>query len=323
MRRRDISKVLIGSAAGSSLLAVSSQAQAACVPACYPQTGAETAAGVTPLDYSYMELDLRRYYSGSGTYDAAMASAIAVCGATGGTIVLPRGTLNFSSSITLTSKVSVILQGQGGISAGGPPATSIQYTGTANVFINLDSSLCCAIRDCQITYSNPGFGGKKLIKAGNNGSGDCFMLCVERCLMGSNIGAGAIGIALDGAICFSARDCHFHFGNPAITGRESAGSNYSNVIKFYNCIWTRSRLVPVLFGGEAWLFSGCTFEQMESGAPNAFADVGSISRGMTFEGCWFGDSTASGIWIQYAGSGWYSLATTSARSADPTLLRLL
>src|ERR1044072_4319227 len=51
MDRRDISRVLLGSAAGAALLGERAAAQT-CVAPCYPRTPAEIAANVTPLNYA-------------------------------------------------------------------------------------------------------------------------------------------------------------------------------------------------------------------------------------------------------------------------------
>jgi hypothetical protein len=53
MLRRDISRILMGTAAGTALVSVTTPAQATCTSACYPQITAETSAGVTPVDLSY------------------------------------------------------------------------------------------------------------------------------------------------------------------------------------------------------------------------------------------------------------------------------
>ncbi|MBM0104343.1 hypothetical protein JM946_06280 [Steroidobacter sp. S1-65] len=60
MQRRDLSKILIASAAGSALLSAEAKAQT-CTPACYPRTQSEIDAMVVPTDLSYPPGDVRRY----------------------------------------------------------------------------------------------------------------------------------------------------------------------------------------------------------------------------------------------------------------------
>ena len=66
MRRRDISKALFATAAGSAVVAQRAEAQT-CTAPCYAQTAAEIAAGVTPTNYAYAPLNPFRYGAdGSG-----------------------------------------------------------------------------------------------------------------------------------------------------------------------------------------------------------------------------------------------------------------
>ena len=64
MQRRDLSKVLLGTAVGVVAMAKKANAQT-CVAPCYAQTAAESAAGVTPVNYAYspdhVGADVRRY----------------------------------------------------------------------------------------------------------------------------------------------------------------------------------------------------------------------------------------------------------------------
>jgi hypothetical protein len=75
MHRRDISKVLLGSVAGAALLSERANAQS-CTAPCYARTAAETAANVTPDDYSYPPGDIRRFgaVSGQDCHSAIQAS---------------------------------------------------------------------------------------------------------------------------------------------------------------------------------------------------------------------------------------------------------
>lgn len=60
MRRRDLSKALLASAAGATVVSQSAQAQT-CNQPCYPQTAAESSAGVTPTNTTYLPLNPFRY----------------------------------------------------------------------------------------------------------------------------------------------------------------------------------------------------------------------------------------------------------------------
>lgn len=60
MRRRDVPKILLASAAGASLPAERTNAQTCTLP-CYPRTAAEQAADVTPSDDTYPPGNVKRY----------------------------------------------------------------------------------------------------------------------------------------------------------------------------------------------------------------------------------------------------------------------
>ena len=74
MQRRDISKVLLATAAGYTGGAQEARAQS-CTAPCYAQTAAESAAGVTPVNTAYSPGDLLRYGTNTtpGTTDMTNA----------------------------------------------------------------------------------------------------------------------------------------------------------------------------------------------------------------------------------------------------------
>ena len=71
MRRRDISKALFATAAGSAVVSRRVDAQT-CTAPCFAQTGAERNAGVTPTNYSYLPGVVDRYAT-PGTTDMTAA----------------------------------------------------------------------------------------------------------------------------------------------------------------------------------------------------------------------------------------------------------
>ena len=77
MKRREIAKTLIASASASALIPDRVGAQANAAPH-YAQTPAEMAAGVTPIDFSFRELNILRYGAQVDSGDAAAAFKVAV-----------------------------------------------------------------------------------------------------------------------------------------------------------------------------------------------------------------------------------------------------
>jgi hypothetical protein len=81
MLRRDLSAAIFASAAGSAILSRQAEAQT-CTSPCYPQTAAEIAAGVTPVNFTYSCGVVDRYGTnttpGTTNMSAALQSAINV-----------------------------------------------------------------------------------------------------------------------------------------------------------------------------------------------------------------------------------------------------
>jgi len=291
----------------------------------YPRTAAEIAALVTPTNYAYPELNLLRYGAdptGAASSNAAMTSAIAVCGSTGGTIVAPPGVYLFTGNslvIDLTSKVGIIIQGTGSQTSGAQPAVRFNFSGTGTgVLISMNSAYGCALRGIQVRHTSALFTGT-YIKCTNTASSDPQYCGVYDCTFGDSAGAGTIHLDLDKCINFTAERCSFTRGNPSVTGRTA--STYSNVIRFRDCQWFTNPAVPVQNPGEAWLFEGCSFEPLTSTAPGAVlcTSVTIPVNGITFEGCWFGDaSSTAGTWIELQGGGLHFHGNTLTGNATGT-----
>ena len=82
----------------------------------YPRTTAEIAASITPNQYEYPELDVRRYYSGTGVHTTAIQAAVNVGAQIGATGYLPAamGEVTIDAPITITaSRSGLIGDGQG------------------------------------------------------------------------------------------------------------------------------------------------------------------------------------------------------------------
>lgn len=285
----------------------------ALTPLLNPQTPAEIAAGVTPTNFSYPPLDLRRYYSG-GTYDIALANAISVCGANGGTITLVGGSYSFANAINLQGANSVIIQGQSAMTGGAQPAVRFSYTGTGSgVWINMNDATGCQFRGIQFVHTSASFTGTYIqcnhltLDPAFNGLFDC--------TLGSSVG-GVTHLDLNKCVEFTCERVNFIYGNPSVSLAQASG--YSNVIRFRDCQWNNCITTPVQNNGpaQAITFESCTFENLlvntggASGGTSVGAAVLSVSStgqfaGLSFIGCWFGDitSTATCTWIDVYGNG--------------------
>jgi parallel beta-helix repeat protein len=105
MDRRNLSKALLASAAGSTLLVDSARAQT-CSPPCYAITSYENSAGVLPTDLEYTPhpYDVRRNGAlGNASTDDTFAFSQA--NAAAGSIFIPRGTYRIAANITISRNV--------------------------------------------------------------------------------------------------------------------------------------------------------------------------------------------------------------------------
>lgn len=271
------------------------------------QTSAEIAAGVTPVNLAYQPYDLRRYGAdptGAVASDAAMVSAIAVCGTAGGTIRAPNGVYKFANQINLNQKSNITIQGDGCTTGGALMATQFQYTGTGSgIWILMNSAVGCSFRGVQLVHTNAGFTGT-YIQCNNDGThGDPPFCGLYDCTVGSSAGGvGNLHLDLNKCICWTAERCNFIYGNPSVRGAQAGG--YAVAIKFRDCHFVTQYVAPIWDGGQAWSFTGCVFESLITGAPGALFSSSSsrIFNGIVIEGCWFGDAgTTAGTWLDIYG----------------------
>jgi hypothetical protein len=100
--------------------------------ALYPITDSEDAAGVTPTDYAYPPLDMRRYgfsiLASAATNTTALNNALAIAtSAGGGKIIMPVGIFPFNGTVTIPSNVELIGATMG---FGSYSSTVLNYTGS-------------------------------------------------------------------------------------------------------------------------------------------------------------------------------------------------
>jgi len=132
MDRRDISRFLLGSAAGTALINQGATAQTCAAP-CYSRTRSEVAAGVTPVDLSYEPGDIRRYGTNTTPGSTSMTTAIS-------------NALRVSASHRLVFQPETYLTGRQFIPSGAniymPPGCKLLDTGQLGInerFLNISS----------------------------------------------------------------------------------------------------------------------------------------------------------------------------------------
>lgn len=241
MRRRDISKALLATAAGSAVVARQADAQT-CTAPCYAQTAIESAAGVTPSNYAYPPGNVLRYGADStGTYDSTYAFQQATFSIYSGwaaptsgvlyTVTIPPGRYRFAGvntpygtpSVFVRGGMALIGSGMGGtyldLSAWGAVATNAIYLGWG--FISGTAT------------QDPGGQGPEF--------SECFVL-------GGPSGGGASVYA------------HFNGGEIHDVWFSSCGlAVYQAGFDIYDCIFDIG-LVAISKGSDTEAFiSGCTF----------------------------------------------------------------
>jgi parallel beta-helix repeat protein len=137
MQRRDISKVLVGSAVGSVLGAQQAVAQT-CTPPCFAMTAAESAAGATVLNSEYRPGDLRRYCAGNGTNESTKVNAALACNSL---VTVPAGfTVSTTGNHSLAAGQTLTGPGTLKLHSGSNPLVQVSVAGATIRSLKFDLS---------------------------------------------------------------------------------------------------------------------------------------------------------------------------------------
>jgi hypothetical protein len=121
----------------------------------YPQTAAETAAGVTPTDFAYPELHFRRYgiLGDDSDESAKIQGAIAVAAVNGGTLIAPKQTAtSYNLGTTgITIPADVILEGLA--------AEQVKFDYAGSGFAIDLSGATNGVKNCYVRTSHADAGG--------------------------------------------------------------------------------------------------------------------------------------------------------------------
>ncbi len=307
MDRRDISRVLLGTAAGAALLSQRAQAQT-CTAPCYAQTADESSAGVVPSDFSREPgpiADARRYgfssAASASTNTLALQAAIQSlppgnASIRGGTVQLPPG-LFALNDVVIPQYVRVCGAGRG--------ATTIQYAGSGACF-SLGSSAAtgvlkygCTVADLSVVLSN---GAGRAVQLVETVGAVVARLYLEGALV---VGRSNIGVAVDGGTAssfFNRIDdviCnHMHIGYKLLTsaGQRTSQNFFSNCTSFGDgTTYGLSRgLVVDPSEGDGTVWIGGNIENCHIGV---FPNIGALSVtmiGTRFEGNYLDITSGTG-----------------------------
>jgi hypothetical protein len=242
----------------------------------------------------------------SGVTDSAvLAAVIAALPSSGGRIELGAGNFYWLTGPSFKETRSVTLIGQGGLSAGDATSTTVTYLGAEARCVDARSTYGFVMEDLFLIYTNAAFTGI-LVDYQHSIVQDSAFGSIDRCqLQGSGVAGASMLVSLDKAIGMTLRECRFGKCVMAIRGRN--GATYSNAVSIERCYFNQtggngSTQAPIQDAGRAWTVKGCFFEPIASGAAGAYKAVSGTAAALTFDGCWFGDASGSGTWIDFAGS---------------------
>lgn len=272
----------------------------------WPQTAAELAAGVTPQKYYYEPYDLRRYGADPGgvsASDAALVSAIAVCGTTGGRIRAPAGTYTFSNQLSADYKIAIIIEGDAAITGGSLPATVFKYTGTTSPWMIWDSGKGIQFRNVYVTATSMVSG--TYARFNNDGThGDPSQCAFLDCVF-DDPGLTNTFLDLNKSIEWTLERVAFYGGLRAM--RLAASGGYLNSFSARGCNFGGSAQAPIQGSVTSGSFDKLTFEPLSNGTAGAFAGDGTTYFGLngSIRDVWCGDvsSTTPSTWLAIASTG--------------------
>lgn len=230
---------------------------------------------------------------------AAVTAAIASLPANGGTVFFPRGRYRLTG-INVDGKRSIRLVGEGGVSSGSGTGTALLYDGTASPFISAKNLTGFELRDLSVFYENASFTGTLVDLT------DSAHCSINQCMLaGAGQRSAAQLVLLNRA--YSCEIVNSVLLNAAIGIRgQLSSADFSNAITVSGCKFPLGAMTTagIAGAGQGWMISGCTFEPLHtSNAPGAFKQITGGVVGICFAGCWFGDSTANGTWVDFSGAG--------------------
>lgn len=239
---------------------------------------------------------------GDGVADdtAAIQETIDALPASGGTVLFPTGTYSYTT-LNLGGLHSVILRGNGGLSAGAPQASVLQCVAEgAGRGIDARSTFGLVIEDIALTYTKEGFTGSLVDLSHGEAASDSAYFHFNRCRIASSKTTATL-VNLDKAILGGFSHCAFGGGDVALLGQ--VGESYCNVIVVLQCTFINQKTAPIKNPGESWTVTGCGFEGLSDGETEGAILCEQAAEGLAVHGCWFGDTNDKGTWIDFHGFG--------------------
>jgi hypothetical protein len=326
MRRRDLTKTLLASAAGAG--AVSDARAESCAPPCFPRTNAETAAGVSPTLLIYTaspRIDPRRYGAvGDGKNDdtRALQTALNVAQAGNGRVLIPEDFRMLCGPLSLTVRGldaltnSLALEGTSMVGS-----RILAKPGLAAPLITLKSSNpATLLHPAQLIFENFSLHNLANTKL-PGGQGLSLQGLGWMRLSGIQILGFDSGLETINSLCIVVdQQCQFCSNNTGVSISRLGGPQgvqTANLISLSNCrIAANTRWGVDFSGGSQFVMRGCDVEQngtradASSGALVTRSDLSGnfgLARIELYEN-WFEANYGQAIHVQPLSSGLLTLA---------------
>jgi hypothetical protein len=342
MQRRDLSKILLGSAvAGGALV---SRAQAACTAPCFPLAATESAASI--VDYQYPPGDVRRYgATGNGiTNDQPAIQAAIDAAPGGGEVYIPSSgstSYRLNSGLKITRPIRLLGAGPGqttlcgtGLSSG---AIVLDVDGTVNPNLELvdvqgltlmsdnnSPDLLRVNRASNSAFRDIGLrnGRYGLVVTGNRTFSNQYerILCIN-----STINTAVRFASYTGGGHHTFIGCGFMGGYGLIVQSDSTVTG----ISLHSCNFEASTFEAIYCNGtvQGLNISGCRFEKANTTGSDILIDpaIGKLASGISIQGCYFETDSAQYA-VQFGGSGsairGFNVSSNLAQDYSAGLVRL-
>lgn len=286
--------------------------------------------GTTPLRFikQQSEYDVRLFGAvpdGVTDSGAAILAALAALPATGGKLLFPPGAGDYLSSVPIdfSGLRSVQLIGHGSATGGARTASVLNYTGTGAKFLDFKASVGCGIEGLQVLYNNNAFAGV-LVSLDSLLASPASVFTLAKCFLGGDGHNGAEALlAVENTFNIAIRDTNFGDGQFGLRGQSDVASTFCNTLTMTGGGFGQGSLVlaNVVNPGQAWTFTGVSFESLASGAANSIQARIECSSGVTIQGCWMGDVSAGGQHLTILGLCWHIAGTYFGGDASSTAIQ--
>jgi hypothetical protein len=264
---------------------------------------------------------------GDGVTDdtvAIQAAIDAVIANVGGQVFFPYGTYAFTT-LDISDSTSITLLGPNHRMSGDGATLTTAVTGSG-IAVDARNADNFMIENLAIKYSSSSFTGV-LLHLGWSGTGGSTKAKIVNSRLASTNAITvrtAVLVHLSGTHTVVFDHVAFDGADKGVIGLTGVfdSTDFSNGITFNGCSFESTTTSHIYNPGVAWTFVGCVFEAVD-GDPNAMTGVTNAGRNVSFYGCWFGDDTTAGTWINWTGKGLVlSGCHLSAEHTDSAFLTL-